>query len=68
MTNGNNLQNIMDEKNLTYRELSKLSGLSASTICDIANNVVDPRQSTMIAISRALKMPVEEVFNLNWRK
>lgn len=66
--NGNKLQDIMYEKDLTYRKLSRMSGISASTICDIANHDTDPKQSTMIAISRALGMSVENVFNLDWRK
>lgn len=60
----NNLIKIMDEQNMSYRKLSKLSGISYSTIYKIANYYEDPRQSTMIAISKALKLPVTDVFHL----
>lgn len=64
----NRLQEIMYGENLTYRTLSKLSGDSLADIHGVANNVIDPRQSIMIAISRALKMDVTEVFFLDWMK
>lgn len=64
----NKLQKIMYDRKLTYRKLSRMSGISVSALYNIANNQKDPRQSTMISISRALKLPVTEVFNLDWRK
>ena len=53
---------------MTYRKLSKISGVSRSAINKIANFETDPKQSTMISIARALKMDVTDVFNLDWRK
>jgi transcriptional regulator with XRE-family HTH domain len=63
----NILSNILYENNITYKELSRRSGISASTLNYIANYITDPRQSTMIAIARALNMEVVEIFNLEWR-
>ena len=63
----NILSNILYENNITYQELSRRSGISASTLNYIANYITDPRQSTMIAIARALNMEVVEIFNLEWR-
>ena len=63
----NILSQIMYENNITYRELSKLSGISISALNNIANFEKEPRQSTMIAIARALNMDVVDIFNLDWR-
>ena len=67
MNNSNILSQIMYENNITYRELSKLSGISISAFNNIANFEKEPRQSTMIAIARALGMDVVEIFDLDWR-
>lgn len=58
---------ILYEKEITYKELSRLSGISESTLNRIANYMTDPKQSTMIAIARALNMDVVDIFNLEWR-
>lgn len=63
----NILSKVLYENNITYKELSRRSGISASTLNYIANFITDPRQSTMIAIARALNMEVVEIFNLEWR-
>ena len=63
----NMLFEILYEKELTYKELSRLSGISESTLNRIANYATDPKQSTMIAIARALNMDVTDIFNLDWR-
>ena len=67
MNNSNILSQIMYENNITYRELSKLSGISISALNNIANFEKEPRLSTMIAIARALDMDVVEIFDLDWR-
>ena len=67
MNNSNILSQIMYENNITYRELSKLSDISISALNNIANFEKEPRQSTMIAIARALDMDVVEIFDLDWR-
>lgn len=67
MKEKNILSKILYENNMTYRELSKRSGISVSTLNCIANCVTDPRQTTMIAIAKALNMKVIDVFNLEWK-
>ena len=64
----NILNEILYKKNMSYRYLEQLSGVSKSTINRIANFETDPTQSTMIAIARALNMNVTDIFNLEWRK
>ena len=64
----NQLRRIMGERKLSFRQLARMSGVSLGVINQIERCEEDPKQSTMIAISRALKLEVTEVFNLNWRK
>lgn len=63
----NRLSEVLYEKGLTYRQISKKSGVSKSAINKIANFESDPKQSTMISIARALNMEVTDIFNFNWR-
>ena len=67
MDEENILFQILYEKNMTYKELSRLSGVSESSLNRIAHYSSDPKQSTMIAIARALDMDVVDIFNLDWR-
>jgi len=64
----NQLRRIMGERKLSFRQLARMSGISSGALNQIERCEEDPKQSTMIAISRALKLDVTEVFNLNWRK
>lgn len=62
----NRLQHIVFEKDISYRDLERKSGISHSQIRKIANFQTIPTQTTMIAIARGLKMDVDQIFNLNW--
>lgn len=64
----NILSEILYKKRMSYRDLSRLSGVSKTAINKIANFESDPKQSTMVAIARALDMDVTEIFNLDWRR
>lgn len=66
MRNTNNIQQIMDDRNITYRQLSKMTGISWSALHKIANFDRSPTQDTMIAIAKGLNMRVDEVFNLEY--
>ena len=63
----NKISQILNDRKMTYRELSRLSGVSFAALCYIANFQREPTQSTMVAIARALNMETTEVFNLDWR-
>lgn len=64
----NQLQQIIFDKDISYRDLERRSGISHSQIQKIANFQTIPTQTTMIAIARGLKMDVDQIFNLNWRE
>lgn len=64
----NRLQQIIFEKDVSYRELAKMCRISYPHLQRIANFQTIPTQTTMIAIARGLKMDVDQIFNLNWRE
>ena len=61
MRKPNNIQQIMDNKKITYRQLSKMTGVSWSALHKIANYERSPTQDTMISIAKGLNMKVSEV-------
>ena len=63
----NNIQKIRWERNISLRKLSKLSGVSHTEIDMLENGKRKyPSQLTMLKISRALNLPVDEVFHLDY--
>ena len=62
----NKLQEIIAKKNLSYGKLSKMTGISKSTLFRIANFCQSPTQDMMIIIARGLNMKVTDVFNLDY--
>lgn len=66
MRKPNNIQQIMDNKKITYRQLSKMTGVSWSALHKIANYERSPTQDTMISIAKGLNMKVSEVFDLEY--
>lgn len=68
MRKTNRLQEIMSRRELSVRQLARMSGVGSATISRIERCEEDPKQSTMIAVSKALKLRVCDVFNLDWHK
>lgn len=62
----NNIGSIMFDRNLTYRDVGHKAGLDWSTVQKIATFQRVPKQDTMIQISKALRLPVTDVFNLKY--
>lgn len=63
----NNIQKIRWERNISLRELSKLSGVSHTEISMLENGIRNnPSQITMMKISKGLNMKVFEVFHLDY--
>lgn len=65
--NKNRLQDIMNEREISYGALSKQTGISKSALYKIANFYQSPTQDTMIAIARGLGMKVTDIFNLDYK-
>ena len=62
----NNLNQIMVERNLSYRQLERMTGVSHSMLNKICMGETDPTQTTMILIAKGLKMKVTDVFHLDY--
>lgn len=59
----NKLKKFREEKNLTQEELAKLAGVSRVTISGLeTDSQNDVKLKTMKSISRALNVPVEDIF------
>ena len=62
----NNLNQIMAERNLSYRQLERMTGVSHTMLNKICMGETDPTQTTMILITKGLKMKVVDVFDLSY--
>lgn len=66
MTKLNNIIEIMNKRNISFRYIAIHAGLNMSTIVRVANGDTIPSQITMMKISYALKLDTSIVFNLNF--
>lgn len=66
MKGRNCLNEIMVSRNLSYRQLERMTGVSHSMLNKICMEETDPTQTTMILIAKGLKMKVVDVFNLEY--
>ena len=66
MKGRNRLNEIMVDRNLSYRQLERMTGVSHSMLNKICMEETDPTQTTMILIAKGLKMKVVDVFNLEY--
>jgi len=62
----NNIQKIRWDRNISLRQLSKLSGVSHTEISMIENGLKTPTQITILRLCKALNMPVNKVFRLDY--
>ena len=62
----NNLNQIMAERNLSYRQLERMTGVSHTMLNKICMGETDPTQTTMILIAKGLKMKVVDIFDLTY--
>ena len=60
---GNNLANILEEEKISQKELSRLTGLSESTISKYINKLQIPTVRAIINISYALDWSFEDMLN-----
>ena len=60
---GDNLANILEEEKISQKELSRLTGLSESTISKYVNKLQMPTVRAIINISYALDWSFEDMLN-----
>ncbi|MBR0485694.1 MAG: helix-turn-helix transcriptional regulator [Oscillospiraceae bacterium] len=61
MTLGRKIRNRREELRMTQPELAETARLSQSSISQIEKGVFIPRDSTIVVLALALKMPPEEL-------
>ncbi|MCG2041981.1 helix-turn-helix domain-containing protein [Staphylococcus epidermidis] len=61
----NNIKNIRQRKGITITELSKLTGISRTTIYKLEEQNNNPSLDTIVKISSGLKEKPEKIFNLS---
>jgi transcriptional regulator with XRE-family HTH domain len=65
MTLGDKIRLLRNEKKVSIRKLSELTGLSKSTLSDIENNKSKkPTVDTIERIARTLEIPITELFDV----
>lgn len=60
---GDNLASILEEQRISQKELSRLTGLSESTISRYINKLQMPNMRAIINISYALNWSFEDMLN-----
>lgn len=57
------LGEIMKEKNISYRKLEKLTGISKSSLHDIASDQISPRLITLEKIAMVLQTRISDLYD-----
>lgn len=56
------LTNIMYEKKLSIRQVSKMTGVPTSSLNDIMNEKSSPRLDTLEQIAKGLKVRIQDLY------
>ena len=64
----NRVKEIRQRKNLTLQKLAKKAGIGKSTLSEIERGVHTPSFETMIRISKALGVSLDELFMIGDRE
>lgn len=62
---GSLLQRLLDERGLSQADLSKLTGIRASSISDWINGVYYPKQDKRLLVAKALNISPERLYVLD---
>ena len=61
------LNEIINQKNLTIRQVSILTGVPKSTVADIMSGGKSPRMGTMEALAKGLKVHINDLFESEFK-
>lgn len=59
--------NIINEKNLTRRQVEILTGIPRSTISDIISGRTSPRMDTMERLAAGLKVRISDLYESDFK-
>lgn len=62
---GSLLQRLLDERGLSQADLSKLTGIRASSISDWINGIYYPKQDKRLLVARVLNIPPDRLYALD---
>lgn len=60
------IREVRKEKNMTLSGLSRKSGVSASHLSDIENNIKNPSLLVAVKIAKALDVQITQLYNVKW--
>lgn len=60
------IKNVRETKNVPLNRLSYKSGVSASHINDIENNLKMPSLLVMVKLAKALDVQITELYKVKW--
>ena len=58
---------ILYERNISYKQLSIMTGITKSSISDICNGISIPRLDTLETIAKALNMRISDLFESDFK-
>ena len=61
------LDEIMNEKHLTIRQVSILTGVPKSPVADIMSGGTSPRMDTMELLAKGLKVRITDLFESDFK-
>ena len=61
------LNKIMYDKNISVRQLPMMTGISKSTINNIANEVYSPTLDNMELLAKALKVHISDLYESEYK-
>lgn len=61
------MNEIMYDKNISTRQLSLMTGISKSTINNIANGVYSPTMNSMELLAKALKVRISDLYESDYK-
>lgn len=60
------IREVRKKKNIKFETLTKMSGVSKSTLSKIERQEQEPKLSTMIQIALALKVDINELYKIHF--
>lgn len=61
------LSEIMNQKNLTIRQVSILTGVPRSTVADIMSERASPRLDTLEQLAKGLKVRITDLYESKYK-
>ena len=60
------VREVREKKNIKFEKLAKMAGISKGTLSKIERQEQEPKLSTMILISLALKVELRELYKVHF--